>query len=192
MKENPAMPQETVLKSLEAKELRNVFGKFTTGVTIVTTQGTDGNAYGAMVTAFAAVSVDPPLAQITLTRSSRAAKHLDGSSFAINILSVDQLEVAGHFAGQPMASEPEWVLAGNVPVLRGNAATLECRAWNNYDGGDHIIVVGEVRALTMGDSDPLVFHEGTFHRLGERLEAGQHESWFAGAKFFQPLVPQHH
>lgn len=185
------MTQETMLNSVDASGLRSAFGQFTTGVTVVTTQGTDGKPYGAMVTAFAAVSVDPPLAQITLTRSSRAARHLDGSSFAINILSADQLEVAKHFAGQPMDHEPEWILNGNVPVLVGNTATLECRAWNHYDGGDHIIVVGEVRALTLGDAEPLLFHGGTFHRIGEILAGGDGESWFAGAKAFQPLIPQH-
>ena len=184
------MTQETMLNSVDASGLRSAFGQFTTGVTVVTTQGTDGKPYGAMVTAFAAVSVDPPLAQITLTRSSRAARHLDGSSFAINILSADQLEVARHFAGQPMDREPEWVPNGSVPVLVGNTATLECRAWNHYDGGDHIIVVGEVRSLTLGDAEPLIFHGGTFHRIGEILAGGDGESWFAGAKAFQPFAPQ--
>ena len=185
------MTQESLLNPVDASGLRSAFGQFTTGVTVVTTTGTDGSPYGAMVTAFTAVSVDPPLAQITLTRSSRAAKHLDGSSFAINILSVDQLEVARHFAGQPLDREPEWVLNGNVPMLIGNAATLECRAWNHYDGGDHIIVVGEVRSLTLGDAEPLLFHEGMFHRIGERLAGAEDGSWFAGAKSFQPFVPQH-
>ncbi|ALO66634.1 flavin reductase family protein [Arthrobacter alpinus] len=186
------MSQEAVLNSVDASQLRRAFGQFATGVTVVTTQGTDGKAYGAMVTAFAAVSEDPPLAQITLTRSSKAAKHLDGSSFAINVLSADQVEVARHFSGQPSDCEPECVLSGDVPVLVGNAATLECRAWNNYDGGDHIIVVGEVRSLTVGDADPLLFHEGAFHQIGGRLGDGQDDSWFAGAKFFQPIVPQEH
>lgn len=186
------MTQETVFNPVDARELRTAFGQFATGVTVVTTRGTDGLVYGAMVTAFAAVSVDPPLAQITLTRSSKAAKHLDGSSFAINILSVDQLDVARHFAGQSMDREPNWIVDGYVPVLLGNAATLECRAWNAYDGGDHIIVVGEVRSLAVGDTEPLLFHEGTFHSIGERLEAGTDESWFAGAKSFEPFDPQHH
>ena len=186
------MSQETTLNPVPASGLRSTFGQFTTGVTVVTTQGTDGNPYGAMVTAFAAISVDPPLAQITLTRSSRAAKHLDGASFAINILSADQLEIARHFAGEPMDREPEWVLKGKVPVLVGNLATLECRAWNHYDGGDHIIVVGEVRSLTLGKGDPLLVHEGTFHRIGERLADERDERWFAGAKTFQPLTPRHH
>lgn len=183
------MSQETMLNSVDASRLRSAFGRFTTGVTVVTTQGTDGKAYGAMVTAFAAVSQDPPLAQITLTRSSRAAKHLDGSTFAINILAAHQIEVARHFAGVAQDIEPEWVLSGNVPVLAGNAATLECRAWNNYDGGDHIIVVGEVRSLTVGDEEPLLFHKGGFHRIGERLEESQGGDWFAGAQSFQPFTP---
>ncbi|ASN38145.1 flavin reductase family protein [Paeniglutamicibacter terrestris] len=183
------MSQETMLSPLNTSDLHSAFGQFASGVTIVTTQGTDGNPYGAMVTAFVAVSLDPPLAQITLTRSSRAAKHLDGSAFAINILSADQLGIAKHFAGDAGEDEPQWLFNGKVPVLVGNAATLECRAWNNYDGGDHIIVVGEVCSLTVGQADPLLFHEGAFHRMGEPLEIRRDGSWFAGAKTFQPLIP---
>lgn len=186
------MTHETVLNPVDARELCTAFGQFATGVTVVTTRGTDGLVYGAMVTAFAAVSVNPPLAQITLTRTSRASKQLDGSSFAINILSVDQLEVAMHFAGQSTEREPSWDVDGQVPVLLGNAATLECRAWNAYDGGDHIIVVGEVRSLAVGDVDPLLFHEGTFRSIGEQLHAGTDGNWFAGARSFQTLVPQRH
>lgn len=183
------MSQEIMLNSVDASRLRSAFGRFASGVAVVTTLGTDGKAYGAMVTAFVAVSQDPPLAQITLTRSSRAARRLDGSTFAINILSADQMEVAKHFAGEPTDSEPEWAVNGNLPVLVGNAATLECRAWNNYDGGDHIIVVGEVRSLTVSDAEPLLIHEGAFHRIGERLENSRDSDWFAGAKSFQPFIP---
>ncbi|MCQ9162718.1 flavin reductase family protein [Arthrobacter sp. STN4] len=186
------MTQEAVRATMDARQLRSAFGRFATGVTVVTTQGTDGKPYGAMVTAFAAVSMDPPLAQITLTRSSRTARHLDGSSFAINILSEGQLEVARHFAGRPTHGRPEWDLRGGVPVLAGNAATLECRAWNNYDGGDHVIVVGEVRSLTVCDAAPLIFHAGVFHRLGEQLGERRGESWFAGAQSFQPLGTHRH
>lgn len=185
------MTQDTILTSAVAEELRSTFGQFATGVTVVTTRGADGIPYGAMVTGFAGVSVDPPLAQIALSRSSKAAKYLGGTSFAINILSTDQLEVARHFAGQPMDREPGWVLGGEVPVLLGNAATLECRAWNAYDGGDHIIVVGEVRSLTVGDADPLIVHGGAFHRIGERLVDGTDDGCFVGGRPFQSFVPQH-
>lgn len=187
------MMQDTV-EIVDTGAVRQAFGRFATGVTVVTTLGTDGIPYGAMVTAFVAVSMDPPLAQITLTRSSRAAKQLDGSAFAINVLSADQLEVARHFAGLPGGRPPVWELRGGVPVLQGNAATLECRAWNSYDGGDHNIVVGEVQSVALGTAEPLLFLDGRFCRVGEELrtkpahQAG--DTWFEGVKAFRPFGSQ--
>ncbi|WP_354148160.1 flavin reductase family protein [Arthrobacter sp. 754] len=148
--------------------------------------------------AFTAVSLDPPLAQVTLTRTSRAARYLEGAPFAINILSLDQLDVALHFAGRVMEEEPEWTLDGDVPILTRNAATLECRPWNIYDGGDHIIVVGEVIALEVTGREPLLYIGGRFHEIGRLADgtAGDRtaevseapdDGWFAGARSFKPL-----
>ncbi|MEV8183649.1 flavin reductase family protein [Specibacter sp. NPDC078692] len=73
-------------------------------------------------------------------------------------------------------------------MLVGNAATFGCRAWNNYNGGDHVIVVGAVCALTVGDAGPLLFHEGAFLQMGECLDEGQDGASFAGAKSFEPFI----
>lgn len=179
----------------DTRELRHAFGTFATGVTVVTTRTDDGVPHGATVNSFAAVSLDPPLALVTLTRASRAAKYLEGAPFAINILSFGQMDVALHFAGKVLDAEPEWSLEGSVPVLAGNAATLECRPWNIYDGGDHIIVVGEVIATDITKREPLVFCGGEFHTMGRRVEGAQWDpsgdvpesGWFAGSSSFKPL-----
>lgn len=175
------------------RELRNAFGTFTTGVTVVTTSDDDGVPHGATVNAFTAVSLDPPLAQVTLTRKSKAAKYLEEANFAINILASDQMEVALHFAGRPMQGEPDFVLDGDVPILSGCAAVLECRPWNIYDGGDHIIVVGEVTKLEYSSEPPLLFYAGRFRELGDFCEgtpwdhSGDSLSscWFSGAESFR-------
>ncbi|MCG2624790.1 flavin reductase family protein [Arthrobacter sp. I2-34] len=181
--------------AIDPRELRNTFGRFATGVTVVTCRSPEGVPHGATVNAFTAVSLDPPLAQVTLTRSSKAAHYLAGAPFAINILSQDQLDVAWHFAGKPLPAEPEWRLEGDVPVLLKNSATLECKPWNIYDGGDHVIVIGEVTTLEITDRDPLLFFGGKFRQLGplagashwhhggDSLELG----WFSGAGAFKPL-----
>ena len=182
---------------IEKRELRQIFGTFATGVTVVTTRTGDGVPHGATVNAFTAVSLDPPLAQVTLTRTSRAAGYLESAPFAINILSVDQVDAARHFAGRVVDTDPGWTLDGNVPVLTGNAATLECRPWNIYDGGDHIIVVGEIIAMDITEREPLVFVGGEFRTMGGRIEGAQwdhsgddHESgWFAGSSSFKQLHP---
>ena len=188
------MTQE-VMGVIDTRGLRQAFGTFPTGVTVVTTRTDDGAPHGAAVNAFTAVSLDPPLAQVTLTRSSRAARYLEGAPFAINILSIEQTDVALHFAGKAPGEEPEWTLAGNVPVLTRNAATLECRPWNIYDGGDHIIVVGEVIGMEITKREPLLFFGGKFRQIGRLVEGAPWDhsgdapesGWFAGSSSFKPL-----
>jgi flavin reductase (DIM6/NTAB) family NADH-FMN oxidoreductase RutF len=189
------MTQGTVRGGVDNLDLRHAFGRFATGVTVVTTRTADGVPHGATVNAFTAVSLDPPLAQVTLTRTSRAARYLEGTPFAINILSLEQMDVALHFGGKVLDDEPEWALAGNVPVLLKNAATLECRPWNIYDGGDHIIVVGEVIAMDITDRQPLLFFDGKFREMGRLVEGAPWDhpgdapgsGWFAGSSTFKRM-----
>ncbi|MFD1211777.1 flavin reductase family protein [Arthrobacter sp. GCM10027362] len=156
-----------ITSAIEPRELRNAFGRFGTGVTVVTTHNADGEVHGATVSAFTAVSLDPPLAQVTLMRESKLANYVVGQPFAINILSLAQQDTCLHFAGRPMKGGPAWgESVTGVPVLAGNTATLECRPWNVYDGGDHLIVIGEVAALEINPVPPLLFFGGAFHHLG--------------------------
>ncbi|MCW2612246.1 MAG: hypothetical protein QOC93_1190 [Actinomycetota bacterium] len=154
--------------ALDPNELRACFGRFATGVTVVTCAGDAGRPHGATVNAFTAVSLDPALCQVTLTRSSRAARYLDGAPFTVNILAADQLGVAVHFAGRPRETEPVWAPGAAAPVLAGTAATISCAPWRRYDGGDHLLVLGEVTGITVTDRPPLLFFGGQFHQLGER------------------------
>lgn len=187
------MPQET-LQAVDPRGLRHTFGSIASGFAVVTTQAAGGTPQGAAVSAFTAVSLDPPLAQVTVTRRSRAARYLEGAPFAINILSLEQLPVALFFAGKA-PGEPEWTLAGGVPVLTRNAATLECRPWNIFDGGDHLIVVGEVTGHSVTGREPLLSLGGGFHHTGRPVEGtgGNHQGtsagpgWSAGAGSFTPL-----
>lgn len=178
------------------RELRHAFGAFPTGVTVVTTRSPEGEPHGATVNAFTAVSLDPPLAQVTLMRSAKALACLEHHPFAINILAVDQLTTALHFAGRPMTGGPAWRLDGDVPVLEGNRATLECRAWNSYDGGDHVIVIGEVTAVELTNRPPLAYFDGKFRHIGDLVDGMPWEhcgdgtgGWLSDAAAFRPFAP---
>jgi hypothetical protein len=69
--------------TVQPRELRNAFGRFATGVTVVTCRNDDGTPHGATVNAFTAVSLEPALCQVTLTRKSRACGYLEGAPFVI-------------------------------------------------------------------------------------------------------------
>lgn len=152
--------------SPDPRELRDCFGRFATGVTVVTCVGEDDRAHGATVNAFTVVSLDPPLVQVTLTKTSKAGQYLEGKPFAVNVLAEDQLEVALHFAGHPQEREPLWAEGATAPVLQGATTVISCQPWRIYDGGDHVIVIGAVADIDVTTRDPLLFFGGQFHELG--------------------------
>ena len=45
-------------------------------------------------------------------------------------------------------------------------AVLRCRPWQRYDGGDHVLQVGEVISTALRDGEPLVFSDGRFTTTG--------------------------
>ena len=180
---------------MNVRKLRDVFGLFATGVTVVTCASEDGQPHGATVTAFTPVSLDPPLCQVALTRASKACRYLGGKPFSVNILAVDQADVAWHFAGRPRIPAPEVADGPTAPVLEGVAATISCRPWASYDGGDHVIFLGEIVQFTIDSTEPLLFHRSAFRRIGARLDASAwtgcsddpSTGWFDADASFTPL-----
>lgn len=180
---------------MEKRALQNVFGQFASGVTVITCTNAEGEPHGATVTAFTAVSLEPRLCQVTLTRKSKACGFLKDAPFAVNILSSDQLDIAMHFAGRPTVPGPVWRDGPTAPVLHGSAATLSCVPWRSYDGGDHIIFIGEIVDAEASGRPPLLYYRSTFHDLGAptcdsrwSLSADDpHAGWFDAATTFTPF-----
>lgn len=184
---------------MDPRTLRLTFGRFATGVTVVTCRSRDGAHHGATVTAFTPISLDPPLVQIALTRTSKAAQCLDGAPFAVNILAADQVDVAMNFAGRPMLDPVPWCQGVTAPTLGGTAATISCRPWRTDDGGDHLLFLGEIVDLTTTDRAPLLFHDSAFHQIGRRssdtvwlgCQDDPHAGWFdADCDFTRPLTAE--
>ena len=186
---------------LDPREIRTAFGRFATGVTVVTCAKDDGVPHGATVNAFTAVSLEPALCQVTLARKAKACRYLEDAPFAVNVLSAAQLDAAWHFAGRPQDVEPEWADGPTAPVLVGNAATISCRPWRTYDGGDHLILLGEVVDLQVEvEAEPLLFFGGQFREIAAPL-TGVHwggsidcpeMGWFDAGTAFTALRPDHH
>lgn len=140
---------------IDPREFRNAAGQFMTGVTIVTTLDADGAPSGLTANSFASVSLDPPLVQFSLGRTSTNLEAFEaGNGFVIHVLGADQQELSMRFAakGIDRFEGADWQPGHNgLPVLSGSLATFECSPWATYEGGDHLIYIGEVQRLTMGD-----------------------------------------
>ena len=153
--------------SIDPRDLRNCLGDFATGVTVVTCYTDDGRQHGATVNAFTAVSLDPPLVLVSVNRASRMSGLLEGRPFAVNVLRLDQRDLALHFAGRPCVDDIPWEPGRSLgaPRLLGSLASISCTPWRSYDGGDHVLFVGEVQEFHRTSGAPLLFHTGRFHEL---------------------------
>ena len=85
-------------------------------------------------------------------------------AFAINILSAGQHEIATRFASkaQDKFAGLDCPTVRRVPVLRGALAHIMCDVHRIFDGGDHDIVIGDVRDLAYFDGEPLLHFRGGF------------------------------
>ena len=150
------------------RELRDAMGSFATGVTIVTTM-TDRGPLGMTVNSFTSVSLDPPLVLWSPARKSARFPAFEAAShFAVHILSQDQRELADIFSksGIEAFDDIEYTHGiGDVPLLNGCTARFECSHAAGHDGGDHLIVVGEVLRISACDEPALLFYRGEFTGL---------------------------
>lgn len=164
---------------MERDEYRKLMGLWATGVTVVTAAGDDG-PYGATLNAFSSLSLDPPLLLVCFDHQARtleAVRH--AGRFCVNVLSAEQEEVSRRFSGKrPMAekfSELAWGPGeGGVPVLKDCLASIVCRVAQEFEAGDHTIVVGApLAAVHRDDLHPLVFFRGGYwERIAELAERG--------------------
>lgn len=153
---------------IDSRALRTALGHFATGVTVVT-YGVDGDRYGVTVNAFTAVSLDPPLILVSLDRRSRASEALPGRPFVVNVLAATQCDLALNFAGKP---DGELIVPWDAdadpaaPRLTGSSAWFACTPWQAHDGGDHVLLLGEVEDLDLPGEEPLLFYGGRFRAVG--------------------------
>src|SRR5258708_13440696 len=83
------------------RALRDAFGSFATGVTIVTTSGPSGADIGLTANSFSSVSLDPPMVLWSLARTSSSIDAFRNSAhFAVHILSADQEALSSRFASK--------------------------------------------------------------------------------------------
>ena len=157
----------------DAQTFRQAWGKFATGVSIVTTADTDGNVHGMTANGINSVSLDPLLVLVCAGHTTTSYPLIrDSRRFAINILSEDQQAVAEYFArptdqktGDLDADISQTERGGYV--VDGSLAQMDCRVVTEHEAGDHTIFIGEVEEINVGDGRPLLFFEGRFGQIAE-------------------------
>jgi flavin reductase (DIM6/NTAB) family NADH-FMN oxidoreductase RutF len=149
------------------RQLRQVMGRFATGVTVVTTA--DGDAiHGMTANAFLSVSLTPPLVLISLGRCRMAEMLPRTGRYGVSVLAESQEHLAAHFAAQRTSpEEPVFGWHDGLPFLEGALAHLGCKVVDVHPAGDHVLWTGQVEHLYCQEGRPLLFYTGRFRTLGE-------------------------
>lgn len=152
----------------DPRALRNAFGVLPTGVAVVSLFDEAGKPTGVTVGSFASLSLDPALCLFSLGKAQASARLFTvGVPFVVNVLPHELSDVAWQFA-KPLEDKCEGVALSDTvvdaPRLRDGIAHFACHGHAIHDGGDHIIVVGQIEDFDHRDGEALVFYRGGMHR----------------------------
>ncbi len=166
---NPEMPKIFTPDADNTRSLRDAFGKFATGVTIVTCASENGPV-SITANSFSSISLDPALVMWAVDKNSRRFPFFDqANSFAIHVLAAEQEDLCSACSKDAFAlKQLEHVTNDEgVPLLSGCLSRFECKRVACHDAGDHVIVVGEVKRAEVRDGDALAFYAGKFGQFAQ-------------------------
>ncbi|WP_072803239.1 flavin reductase [Rhodococcoides yunnanense] len=159
-------------------QYRHAAGRFASGVTVVTTRNGD-HVYGVTATSFVSLSLNPLLVTVSINQNSAILPDIgDGGVLAVNVLASEQQEVSRYFSTRGrgrshqlfdgIATREE---ATGAPIIDGALSWFDCRVHATLEGGDHVILVGEVMAAGGTSGEPLLYFSGEYHELDRRGDA---------------------
>jgi 3-hydroxy-9,10-secoandrosta-1,3,5(10)-triene-9,17-dione monooxygenase reductase component len=151
--------------------MREILGHFCSGLTVITA-ATDNGPAGFTCQSFTSLSLEPALISFNPARSSSTWPILrERGRFCVNILPAEHVALSNKFArsgtdkfeGVAHHESP----LGN-PILDKALAWIDCELHEEYDGGDHTIVLGLVKAMhARPDAEPLLFFKGSYAKMME-------------------------
>lgn len=148
-----------------ADALRDALARWASGVAVVAVRD-ETHVYAITATAFAPVSLAPPLVLVCVGPNASVWPFLDvGASFAVSFLAAGQRRVASMVADGGPLLRSLFPPSGD-PVVEGTVAALACTVSATHPGGDHRIVLGAVERVLVGsDSPPLAYFDREYRTL---------------------------
>ncbi len=154
----------------DTRTLRDAFGRFATGVTIVTCDSEDGPIC-ITANSFSSLSLDPPLVMWAGDRNSRRFAYFHKARhFSVHVLSAKQAELCFGCSKDAHALRDidHDRCENGTPLLPDSLARFECEQYAYHDAGDHVIVVGKVLKVSMADGDALTFYAGKLGQFAQQ------------------------
>ena len=155
--------------------LRDAFGAFMTGVTVVTTNDAQGQPIGFTANSFSSVSLDPALLLVSIDkRSANFENFTQCPHFAINILAEQQKDASNIFSQKidDRFSRVQWRKGEfNTPLLNDSSAWFECAMHQVVDAGDHAILIGKVEQFDSCGTPGLGYYRGGYFTPYQNAES---------------------
>ncbi|RQZ08723.1 flavin reductase [Burkholderia sp. Bp9031] len=152
--------------TINTRELRDAFGAFMTGVTIVTTARDDGQPLGFTANSFSSVSLDPALLLVSIAKTSSNFQTFSTTGhFAINILAEGQKDLSNTFArpSDDRFAQVGWHLSAHRnPLIDDVSAWFDCTTHAVIDAGDHALIIGKVEAFHSAGYAGLGYYRGGY------------------------------
>ena len=150
-------------------QFKSALGRWGSGVAVVTTRDAAGAPVGLTASSFSSLSLHPPLVLFCLALDSTGRDaFVAAPGFLVHLLAEGQQALSQRFAakGGDKFAGLRYEEGDHGPLLPSCLAALECRTRAQHPGGDHIIMVGEVEQVRLGEGEPLLYFQGRYRRLG--------------------------
>jgi len=162
-----AITRAPVLDAPNPELFREVFGRFATGVAVITSAGPGGPG-GMTANSLCSLSLEPLMTLVCIENGARTLPIVrEAGRFALNVLGAEQEDLAGLFASKlPEAEKLEEVahhFEHRMPIIDGTLAWAVCDLRELIAGGDHTIALGEIVAMGLGVGRPLLWFGGRYH-----------------------------
>ena len=146
--------------------LKEAFGKFTTGVTVVATHNVEVGNIGFTANSFSSVSLEPPLLLVCMGKQVSSFDAFENAEhFTISILNEEQADVAMIFATSPedRFAQVKWEKDNNgQPLISNASAHFSCRQFDKKMAGDHLILIGEILSCSVNEAPGLAYGGKSF------------------------------
>jgi flavin reductase (DIM6/NTAB) family NADH-FMN oxidoreductase RutF len=162
----PINTQRPHTGSVSAQAFRNAMATIASPVSVVTAM--DGQRpHGTTVSAFASLSLTPPMVLVSLDNHSQLLAIIRRTGrLGLNILGTHQAGLAATFArsGQGKFDDVIWSPSENLPRLPDAAAWIAAEVGEYVTAGDHTVLLAHVHAAESGEEgpQPLTYHQRSF------------------------------
>ena len=156
---------------LDLELFKKAWGKFPTGVSIISSIGANESIHGVTANGIMSVSLTPLLVLISLAHTSKSFEIINlDYKYGINILNDNQQSIASYYAAKSkdkLDNKTNWFKLSKtgVPLLKKCLSSMSCEVVDAYKAGDHTLFLGKVNEIYVNEGEPLLYYNKEFNKL---------------------------